>query len=150
MLSLEGLKRLFIFFISKNENEKDCSIAFDFTVFRIISLFNIPTFNLSCKKEKLLVAIKRWQKAQMIPNFVELVDGDNKLLISLINENSVKMLLHTIKNRTQFILEEFLFTDREIIKNEKENSFSNQFVISFYNKERLKAVKNESPRQRKS
>ncbi|WP_064966674.1 lantibiotic dehydratase family protein [Tenacibaculum ovolyticum] len=99
-----------------------------------------------CKKEKLLVAIKKWQKAQMIPNFVELVDGDNKLLISLINENSVKMLLHTIKNRTQFILEEFLFTDKEIVKNEKENSFSNQFVISFYNKERLKAIKNESPR----
>ena len=79
----------------------------------------------------------------MLPDFVELVDGDNRLLISLTNKTSIEMLLHTVKNRKLFVLEEFLFTDNEIVKNKNGDSFCNQFVISFYNDHKLKAVRNE-------
>ena len=92
-----------------------------------------------CKQENLLSVIKKWQKKEMLPNFVELVEGDNRLLISFKSETSIRMLLHTIKNREQFVLEEFLFKDNEIVKNENEDSFCNQFVISFYNEEKLKS-----------
>jgi hypothetical protein len=90
----------------------------------------------------LLLAIKKWQKQHMIPNNVELVDGDNKLLICLTNETSIKMLLDTVKKRKQFLLEEFLFSNDEIIKDTNHNSFCNQFVVSFYKDEELKKVDN--------
>jgi hypothetical protein len=53
------------------------------------------------------------------------------------------MLLDTVKNSKEFLLEEFLFTNDEIVKNHEGNSFCNQFVVSFYNEEKLKAAKND-------
>ena len=95
-----------------------------------------------CEKKDLLSSIKIWQKENMIPDLVELVEGDNRLLINLKDEFSIKMVLNTVKNKKYFLLEEFLFSDDEIVKNEEGGSFCNQFVISFYNEAKLKAVKN--------
>lgn len=89
------------------------------------------------------VNIKEWQQKLKLPKFVELIDGDNRLLINLENKSSVNMLFHTIKNRTQFILEEFLFSTKSIVKGEN-GSYCNQFVISFYNEEKLKLAENEN------
>ena len=102
----------------------------------------VKDFKEICKKENLLSTIKKWQKENLIPQYVELVEGDNKLLINLNNKTSIKMLLNTIKNRKQFILEEFLFSDDNIVKDNNNNSFCNQFVVSYYNDERLKNVGN--------
>jgi hypothetical protein len=104
---------------------------------------NVKTFKEIFKNEELLVAIKKWQKEKRIPDDIELVAGDHKLLINLNNEFSVKMLLDTVKNSKEFMLEEFLFTNDEIVKDNTGNSFCNQFVVSFYNEEKLKAAKND-------
>ena len=104
---------------------------------------NVKTFKEIFKNEELLVAIKKWQKEKRIPDYIELVAGDNKLLINLKNEFSIKMLLDTVKNRKEFKLEEFLFTNDEIVKNHEGIFFCNQFVVSFYNEEKLKAAKND-------
>ena len=104
---------------------------------------NVKTFKEIFKNEELLVAIKKWQKEKRIPADIELVAGDHKLLINLNNEFSVKMLLDTVKNSKEFMLEEFLFTNDEIVKDNTGNSFCNQFVVSFYNEEKLKAAKND-------
>ena len=104
---------------------------------------NVKTFKEIFKNEELLVAIKKWQKEKRIPDDIELVAGDHKLLINLNNEFSIKMLLDTVKNSKEFMLEEFLFTNDEIVKDSTGNSFCNQFVVSFYNEEKLKAAKND-------
>ena len=104
---------------------------------------NVKTFKEIFKNEELLVAIKKWQKEKRIPDDIELVAGDHKLLINLNNEFSIKMLLDTVKNSKEFMLEEFLFTNDEIVKDNTGNSFCNQFVVSFYNEEKLKAAKND-------
>jgi hypothetical protein len=103
----------------------------------------VKTFKQLFEKKEVLSSIKTWQKEYLMPDLVELVDGDNKLLINLKSEMSVKMLLDTVKNRTMFLLEEFLFTNDEIVKNKGGASFCNQFVVSFYNEEKLKAAKND-------
>lgn len=104
---------------------------------------NVKEFKTFFKQENILSEIKKWQKKLMLPNYVELVDGDNKLLICLTNETSLKMLLHTIKNRKQFLLEEFLFSEDEFIKDTQGNSYCNQFVVSFYNDQKLEMTQNE-------
>jgi hypothetical protein len=104
---------------------------------------NVKTFKEIFKNEALLLAIKKWQKEKRIPDYIELVAGDHKLFINLNNEFSIKMLFDTVKNSKEFLLEEFLFTNDEIVKNHEGNSFCNQFVVSFYNEEKLKAAKND-------
>lgn len=106
-------------------------------------IFSKSRWNLETKKireiiesKDLLLSTKRWQKDIQLPDFVELIDGDNKLLIYLKNKTAIKMLYQSVKKQKRFILEEFLFSDNGIVKKRKE-SFCNQFIISFYNKEKL-------------
>ncbi len=73
-----------------------------------------------------------WKKELQLPNYVELVEGDNRLLTYLENKTSVQMLYNAVKRKKIFVLEEFLFTDDEFVKRESK-SFCNQFVVSFYN-----------------
>lgn len=85
----------------------------------------------------------RWKLELQMPSFVELCDGDNKLLINLENESSVKMLFSIVKNRKNFKLQEFLFCDDETVKKGKE-FYCNQFVVSFFNNKKLQALRNEN------
>ena len=70
--------------------------------------------------------------------YVQLVDGDNTLLINLANKNCVSMLWETVKRRNSFTLEEFLFSEDCIVKDDQRNGHTNQIVISFYNAAKLK------------
>jgi len=98
----------------------------------------INNFKKLFEKQQILLEIKIWQQKLMIPDYVELVDGDNKLLICLTNLTSVKMLLSTVKNRNEFVLEEFLFSNDEYVKDDNNHSFCNQVIVSFYNNQKLK------------
>jgi hypothetical protein len=62
-----------------------------------------------------------------MPDFVMLVDGDNRLAINLKNFTSVKMLLETIKKRERITLKEFLYgcTNTQI-------NCANEVIVSFY------------------
>ena len=85
--------------------------------------------------------IEMWRNKYRIPQYVALVEGDNKLLINLKNRTSIEMLIETIKKKKHFILEEFLFGEKEIV-NSGWKPFCNQFVISFYNEAKLNTIKN--------
>jgi hypothetical protein len=104
----------------------------------------VPEFKNKCQEENLLATIQLWQKEHKIPDLIALVEGDNKLLIDLNSEISVQLLLSTVRNKNEFIVEEFLFSEDEIIKNKEGLSFCNQFIVSFYNDTKLKASKNEN------
>lgn len=86
-----------------------------------------------------LQAIHSWREIYNIPLNVKIVDGDNTLPIKFNNNNSVELFIETIKNKEQFILEEFQVQTDVLIKNSTE-SFANQFIFSFYNQIRLKDV----------
>ena len=60
--------------------------------------------------------------------YVSLIDGDNTLVINLENDTCIQMLVETTKNRTQFILEEFLFPSTKIVT-EKTDCYANQFIV---------------------
>ena len=74
-----------------------------------------------------------------------IIDGDNTLLINMNHRISISVLLHTVKNRSHFILEEFLGTDTEkgLVKSQQ-GTYANQFVFSFYNEEKLRASHNNN------
>lgn len=101
---------------------------------------NVKEFKNIFSNNNLRSSINKWQNESMIPDLIELVEGDNKLLINLKNDFSIKMLLEIIKNKKEFLLEEFLFSDDEIVKVNKNDSFCNQFVVSFYNEGKLNST----------
>ena len=89
------------------------------------------------------VELKKWQKTHRVPNLVELVEGDNKLLIDFTHKMAVKMLWNTVKNKKFFVLDEFLFSEEGIV-NGNDGAYCNQFVVSFYNEDRLKKQHHDS------
>jgi len=68
-----------------------------------------------------------------LPDIVLLNKGDNKLLINFNDPLSIQMLFSEVKNRA-FQLEEFLFNDKNPFVVKKEESFTNQVLLSFYKK----------------
>ena len=79
--------------------------------------------------------LQQWQLENKVPKLVELVESDNKLLIDLASEISIKILIESCKTKEYFILEEFLFTTDELVKDNKNKSYSNQFIFSLYKEE---------------
>ncbi|KFF16955.1 lantibiotic dehydratase family protein [Flavobacterium hydatis] len=64
--------------------------------------------------------------------YLSLIDGDNTLVINLENDTCIEMLVETIKNKTQFILEEFLFPSSKVVKG-KMDCYANQFIVGIKN-----------------
>jgi hypothetical protein len=89
------------------------------------------TFKKLLKEPDVMKNLSKWQSSLQLPDQVELIEGDHKLLIHLKNKTSVMMLGHTIKNKTRFILEEFLFKEQGIVKDVNGNTYCNQFVVAY-------------------
>lgn len=92
-------------------------------------MITVSDFDVIFENEDILPEIKKWRLKLKMPELVDFVERDNRLLINLNNKDSILMLYNTIKKRSSFILEEFLF------KNDEKNNgefFCNQYVVSFY------------------
>lgn len=73
-----------------------------------------------------------WKTKRNLPKLVNGVDGDNTLLMNLETTVGMKMLVNAFKNKTTIVLEEFLFSEDEIARNHEGQSFTNQFILSFF------------------
>lgn len=74
-------------------------------------------------------AVNEWRKRLNMPAQVVLADGDNELLINFEDEQSINMLMNTIKKRDRFVLEEFLFDEKNLlIKDKNNNGYVNEFI----------------------
>lgn len=89
----------------------------------------------TCKNKE----FNQWSRDIKLPQYVQLVEGDNTLLINTKNQDSIEILLQTVKNKNNFILEEFLFNNDKTVSRQNE-TFCNQIVVSFFNNEKLKSV----------
>ena len=97
--------------------------------------------HLNSNRNELIRDIDIWKDNLQMPQYVQLINRDNTLLINLQNISSIIMLLHTVKNKKEFILEEFLFTENSPVKSDNKN-YTNQFVFSVYNEEKLNHITN--------
>jgi len=89
-------------------------------------------------EEDILEKVAQWCIKYKIPRYVQIVEGDNTLLIDMQNEIMIGIWLDTVRKKPEFTLEEFLFTQDEGIVSRQGKVFTNQFVISFYNEEKLR------------
>lgn len=78
-------------------------------------------------------AFQSWKKSKKLPQYVNLVNGDNMLLLDLNVAIGIKLFLKTIKPNSKIILEEFLFLENSVVKDVNSNSFANQFILSYFN-----------------
>ncbi|WP_299122153.1 lantibiotic dehydratase family protein [uncultured Winogradskyella sp.] len=105
--------------------------------------WNIKTENIvkyfQLDNDDLVEKMRIWRTAIQMPELVQLVEGDNLLLINMKNATSIRMLFKTIKNLKLFKLKEFLF-DKESVVKQNSNSFCNQFIVSLYNEEKLNKI----------
>lgn len=67
-----------------------------------------------------------------IPRYINIIDGDNQLLIDIENSKSFNMMLDVISKKEKITFEEFLFSDKNQIVKRGESDFTNQVIISIY------------------
>ncbi len=118
-----------------------------------ITVADLSFLKESDDKER-MVAVNEWRANYNIPKMVQLIDGDNTLLIHLENNNSIQMWIDSIKKKKECIIEEFLFSEETSSENvagvvrQKGMNYSNQFVISLYNQEKLERAREKKEKQR--
>lgn len=89
---------------------------------------DILKFKKNTIDSKNLDILSSWRINLKIPNFVNLVDGDNKLLINFSNVDSINTFFHEISKKDFFILEEFIFDEKRI----DDLQIVNELIFSFY------------------
>ncbi|MET3026046.1 lantibiotic dehydratase family protein [Flavobacterium sp. UW10123] len=74
----------------------------------------------------------KWKLERNLPRFVNWIHGDNTLLLDFESLVSIQLFLNAIKSKEEFFLEEFLFTDDYVVKNNLGEGFTNQIILSYY------------------
>jgi hypothetical protein len=93
-----------------------------------------PFIKLKSDKE-LTEKISEWRIKHKLPELVQLVEGDNKMLINLDNIFCVRMLLDSLKGG-EFVLSEFLFDEENAVVSSDDGAYLNEFIISYYRAEK--------------
>lgn len=84
--------------------------------------------------EILTSEIEKWRQRFKIPKFIQLVDGDNELVINFDVKIDCEMFVQSIKNQNFIHLQEFLFSEgKSIVKDENGNSYANEFIAIVLN-----------------
>jgi hypothetical protein len=82
--------------------------------------------------EKKLFAFKDFLIGKGIAKKVILSDGDNELFIDIYNMDMLKVLFNLVKNRKMFKLQEFLFSEDNLLVRGPDGGYTNEFIFSFY------------------
>lgn len=83
--------------------------------------------------KSVLEEIKKIQIKWQIPNLVQLVEGDNTLVIDLNNELSIEMFILEIKNKQSFQLREYIFENQGVlVSDNKNNIYANEIIATLF------------------
>jgi len=80
----------------------------------------------------LVMNFSEWRTKRNIPRFANLSNSNNTLFYDFDTQICIILFLKSVKNMEQFSLDEFLFRDKSIVKNNTEESFCNQIILSYY------------------
>jgi hypothetical protein len=98
----------------------------NFTKEDLIPLFKTDYY------ENLKSNIKNLRTEWKIPRYINLIEGDNELLIDLENKRSIYVMLDVISKKEKISFEEFLFYDENQVVKRGDSNFTNQVIISIY------------------
>lgn len=89
------------------------------------------------QSSELLNKMRDFRVNKKMPQFILLVENDNELLVNLENVNSIKMFLSCVRNKKSFKIKEFLYAENGVVKNDNNEYFTNQIILSFYNSNKV-------------
>lgn len=76
-----------------------------------------------------------WKLKQRIPDEILITLGDNQLYINFNKEHLVKIFISELKKKRPIILEEFLYSSKNInLVESQEGFFANELIINLYKK----------------
>lgn len=80
---------------------------------------------------KLYEEFQRWKNKIKLPDWVSLIDGDNKLTLNLRNLLCIKTLISLVKRRAEFRLSEFYLDKENAFIQTQNESYANEFIFAF-------------------
>lgn len=81
--------------------------------------------------EDLTKYVNEWQKNYKLPEKIILMEGEFELFIDLGSLTSIKLLRNEIKNKTFFMISEFLFSSKKSAVTSARGAFTNEILISY-------------------
>lgn len=78
-----------------------------------------------------LANLKKWRTERKIPQFIQIVEHDNHLLLNLDNSNCVEILKRHCKKNKEIKALEFLFSPNKGLKI-NDDFYANEFVLFYY------------------
>jgi len=98
----------------------------------------IQKFMIYDNDELLLETINTWRKSYNVPDYVQIVENDNTLLIYMKHIESIKLFRDSIKGKKKVQIKEFLDTNNRFKRGVEQ--FSNECIITFYNNQKLNSL----------
>lgn len=83
-------------------------------------------------KSDVILKIRDWRKLKLIPRFILLSEGDNKLFVDWESFISISTLFSVIKNRQDAVFEEFLFDKNNSVVHGIDGAYTNECIVAFY------------------
>lgn len=83
-------------------------------------------------KNQLSAVFLNWRSNRNIPRFANWTNSDNTLLFDFESVTCIELFLKSIRQKEEFFLEEFLFDEKSVVKNNIGDPFSNQVILSYY------------------
>lgn len=77
-------------------------------------------------------AFFNWRSDRDIPRYTNWINSDNTLLFDFDSSICISLFLNAVKQKEDFFLEEFLFTEESVVKNNTGDSFTNQIILSYF------------------
>lgn len=79
--------------------------------------------------------IIEWKNEKKLPDLIQIVEADNKLLLDFKQKNVVKILIKHLKTKKNVLLEEFLFSnDADHLVKRKDDFFTNEIIVCLHKK----------------
>lgn len=83
-------------------------------------------------EEELLIKAEEWRTKFLMPIYVLILDGDNKLFVDWRNHLSILSLFSIISKRSIITFSEFLFEEENAVIKENNKVFLNECIVCFY------------------
>lgn len=83
-------------------------------------------------RTELAQEFEKWRVKRNIPRFANWTNFNNTLLFDFESLICIDLFIKSVKQKEEFFLEEFLFTEKSVVKNNAGDPFSNQIILSYY------------------
>jgi len=98
----------------------------------LMDMKTIKSIFILTERKEILLRFKLWKNKNLMPERVLLMNNDSNLFIDFSNDLCLESVISILKDETELVFTEFLFTEKESIVKSGQNSYLNEVILPFF------------------